>query len=154
MTRKKGENYKWEPENIDYLTTAWARGDSAYCMSRVLECHATTVIKKAAALGLERRARGIYFRNTIGPTQAERQRLHDPERRKAELANIIRTTFAPSFEVKEAFELCCTWIIEPGKPTIYCDEVVVRGKPYCPDHCAVAFRKPSAWEEKILTLKV
>jgi len=57
----------------------------------------------------------------------------------------------PCNEPESARTKSCQWPIgDPGRRDFhFCEsETVVPGKPYCPDHCAAAYRTPQQWREE------
>jgi hypothetical protein len=145
---KNSEKFKWTEEKTAFLLEKWPTYDSLKVLAAALDTYPSVLVDKANKLSLGPRPKLVDPNKPLSRWALDK--LHDPERRRRELAALMGSDVPVPVFKHEALS-CCAWIVSEGKPTVYCDVPTERGKSYCPDHCAVVFRQPSAWEEKLLT---
>lgn len=104
---------EWTDEQIDELVRLWNEGLPTSEIGRLLGTTKNAVVGKAHRLGLSKR--------------------QSPIRKKPDEPEVIR--------MKELRAGMCSWPIgEPGKPDFhFCGRQAVPGKPYCAEHCAMAY---------------
>ena len=110
------KNY-WTKQKVDKLTKFWEQGISAREIAEKLgEISRNAVIGKANRLGLSKKA---------GNTQKKIEALH-----------IDVNSLVPNMSG-------CKWPIgHPGDKDFYfCGKEVIPGKPYCGEHCLIAYRR-------------
>ena len=110
------KNY-WNKQKVDKLTKLWEQGISAREIANKLgEVSRNAVIGKANRLGLSKKA---------GNTQKKIEALH-----------IDVNSLVPNMSG-------CKWPIgHPGDKDFYfCGKEVIPGKPYCGEHCVIAYRR-------------
>ena len=110
------KNY-WNKQKVDKLTKLWEQGISAREIANKLgEVSRNAVIGKANRLGLSKKA---------GNTQKKIEALH-----------IDVNSLVPNMSG-------CKWPIgHPGDKDFYfCGKEVIPGKPYCGEHCLIAYRR-------------
>jgi GcrA cell cycle regulator len=147
----------WTAEAIERLRALWAEGHSTAEIGRRMGISKNAVVGKAHRLNLP--ARPSPIRREAGEAAAPRSPVLRPAR-PAGLAP--RTTLPPvaaapaaapvavapapmvvrSFPRMTAARACCWPIGEPGQPGFrFCSAEAITGKPYCPEHAAVAYVK-------------
>ncbi len=104
---------EWTDEQIDELVRLWNEGLPTSEIGRKLGTTKNAVVGKAHRLGLSKR--------------------QSPIRKKPDEPEVIR--------LKELRAGMCSWPIgEPGKPDFhFCGRQAIAGKPYCAEHCAMAY---------------
>ena len=110
------KNY-WSKQKVDKLTKLWEQGISAREIANKLgEVSRNAVIGKANRLGLSKKA---------GNTEKKIEALH-----------IDVNSLVPNMSG-------CKWPIgHPGDKDFYfCGKEVIPGKPYCGEHCLIAYRR-------------
>ena len=110
------KNY-WTKQKVDKLTKLWEQGVSAREIANKLgEVSRNAVIGKANRLGLSKKAEN---------TQKKIEALH-----------IDVNSLVPNMSG-------CKWPIgHPGDKDFYfCGKEVIPGKPYCGEHCVIAYRR-------------
>lgn len=137
----------WTPERIEELTQLWNAGHSASTIGKQLGVSKNAVVGKAHRLKLPARPSPIR-RKAKSPTPARKPApsltppaatpaaaVAVPVREQAKpRPPLIRPSALPSPRK-------CQWPIgDPTKPDFhFCGASAVPGKPYCDDHCAVAY---------------
>jgi hypothetical protein len=144
---RKGVSYVWTVEDTADLIKRWHENESIRSISKAFGCSHNVIVRHAARLDLPHREIELHPSST---GICEKYRKTRPEARAAFLASLIDTGF-PTYSREKVVSLNCSWIVSDEKPAQYCNAQARRGKPYCEDHCAVAFREPSAWENRLLT---
>jgi GcrA cell cycle regulator len=104
---------EWTKTQIDELVRLWNKGLPTSEIGRLLGTTKNAVVGKAHRLGLTKR--------------------QSPIKKKQEEKQVIR--------LKELRAGMCSWPHgEPGKPEFhFCGKPAVAGKPYCAEHCAMAY---------------
>jgi len=143
----------WSAEAIERLKALWADGHSTAEIGRRMGISKNAVVGKAHRLNLP--ARPSPIRRELGlPAIPKPQPVRVP--RPAGIAP--RTTLPPapvapppapppapvvrSFPRIAAARACCWPIGEPGQKGFrFCAADALTGKPYCPEHAAVAYVK-------------
>jgi GcrA cell cycle regulator len=149
----------WTAEAIERLRALWAEGHSTAEIGRRMGISKNAVVGKAHRLNLPPRPSPI--RREAGVPVAARPQPARPPR----IAPVApRTTLLPvaqatpatipiqaappphvvvrSFPRVSSARACCWPIGEPGQPGFrFCVSEALTGKPYCPEHAAVAYVK-------------
>ena len=110
------KNY-WTKQKVDKLTKLWEQGVSAREIANKLgEVSRNAVIGKANRLGLSKKAENTE--------------------KKIEALHIDVNSLVPNMSG-------CKWPIgHPGDKDFYfCGKEVIPGKPYCGEHCVIAYRR-------------
>ena len=110
----------WTDRNVEILEALWSEGRSARDIAEKLGVTRNAVIGKANRLGLSHNSAA----RTDGRARAAR-RESDPPSSPLDLT-----------------ERMCRWPIgHPGEADFhFCGRARIPGRPYCLDHCAVAYR--------------
>lgn len=110
----------WTDEKVAELTRLWEQGLSTGEIGRRLDVSKNAVVGKAHRLGLASRPSPIKGRNGAGTP------------RITSVLDLTATT--------------CRWPIgDPRKPGFhFCGRKTVPGKPYCAEHCGVAYVQSSS----------
>ena len=105
-------NHEWTTDRVEQLTKLWATGLSASEIGRQLGITKNAVVGKVRRLNLAMRR---------APSIPKRQ------------PNIVTLDRLTSTQ--------CLWPEgEPGESSFrFCGKVAVMGKPYCENHCAIAY---------------
>ena len=138
----------WTPERIEELTQLWNAGHSASVIGKHLGVSKNAVVGKAHRLKLPARPSPIRRQSkTPAPVRKPAPALTRPPAPPAS---------APAVTVREEVVAArppviqarqqpsprqCQWPIgDPTKPDFhFCGESAVPSKPYCAEHCAVAY---------------
>ena len=110
------KNY-WTKQKVDKLTKLWEKGISAREIANKLgEVSRNAVIGKANRLGLSKKAENTE--------------------KKVEAIHVDVNSLVPNMSG-------CKWPIgHPGDQDFYfCGKEVIPGKPYCGEHCVIAYRR-------------
>ncbi len=109
----------WTPERVEMLTRLWATGLPTAQIGKELGITKNAVVGKAHRLGL-------------------------PERQSP-----IGVAPKKTAKVVEMTAHCCRWPEgHPGEPGFhFCGKPIMAGKPYCPEHVARAYHRPSRRED-------
>ena len=110
------KNY-WTKSKVDKLSSMWAKGIPAREISNKLgNISRNAVIGKANRLGLSKKVK---------------EQESTQETKNANLNSLIANMKG------------CKWPIgHPGDPDFYfCGKEVIPGKPYCGEHCLIAYRR-------------
>jgi hypothetical protein len=146
MTRKVRKSVFTEKEHMQFLEL-YAAGLSERSLGRKFGCHPQTIRTRAGKYGLPLRENTQCVLKTDGYNAA--QRAHKVAARNAVLAEIIKPP-ETTYRVEVPVIHNCSWIVNSARPALYCEAPAEKGKAYCTEHCAVVYRKPSAWEAKLL----
>ena len=145
----------WDDSNVAKLKELWDQGLPTAQIGKLLGFTKNAVVGKAHRIGLERRPSPIR-RTAVKP---DRKKARSPivptlkfEASKDEPKEINKQTFQPA--VKNLFtnqtKRGCEW--PEGHPDEsdfkFCGKDRFEDKPYCIDHCAVAYVIPEKEEEK------
>ena len=150
----------WTRELIARLRALWNEGHSAVEIGRRMGLSKNAVVGKAHRLDLPPRRRSIR-RGGHEPRAPEPRRVHGPASpprstasgptpasREAPARPAISATLAcPTLD--PSGRPCCWPIGEPGRPGFrFCGRGAATGKPYCPEHVALAYVPASAARER------
>ncbi len=157
----------WGDDTVSRLRSLWEEGHSTSEIGRRLGVSKNAVIGKARRLKLSRRPSPIRPASSGGPRQSGRRRVP----KLAEIAPLCRTAPKPSPaaparppgpmsrslplppmpagqsrakspSLGRGTTLCCWPLGEPGTHTFrFCDAPALARKPYCEEHCALAYQK-------------
>ena len=146
----------WNESNVERLRELWDQGLPTAQIGKLLGFTKNAVVGKAHRIGLERRPSPIR-RTAVKP---DRKKARSPivptlkfEASKEESKEIVKhQTFQPA--VKNLFanhiKRGCEW--PEGHPDEsdfkFCGKDRFEDKPYCIDHCAIAYVIPEKEEEK------
>lgn len=133
----------WTPERIDELTRLWGDGHSASAIGKRLGVSKNAVVGKAHRLNLP--ARPSPIRREARPAQPARKRtsvLAVPAPAPAVQTGPREEARPPMIRPREqSGGRQCQWPIgDPSKPDFhFCSASAEPGRPYCAEHCAVAY---------------
>src|SRR6185312_11559733 len=137
-------------DTVRRLRTLWAEGLSTAAIGRRMGVSKNAVVGKVHRLHLPARPSPICAgagRKPDRPRRAPRvtlQGLQPPIR--STTSHVVRPRPGPPvWRAREPMKLgaarCCWPIGDPGTPEFrFCDDANAVGYPYCPDHCALAYR--------------
>jgi GcrA cell cycle regulator len=114
----------WTPDRIAQLTQLWADGLSTAKIGDAIGASKNAVVGKAHRLNLPLRKSPVGW-------HGERCTVRAQVVRPVVMVPPLRA------EAKQP----CQWPTNGGRPWRFCSDPTVAGKPYCPDHCAIAYRK-------------
>lgn len=133
----------WTDELIARLRALWAEGHSAAEIGRRMGISKNAVVGKAHRLDLPARPSPIILKG------AKRQpRMLPKLRAKGPLA-LLAEPVRPHVPRPAAFvatppvarHACCWPFGDPGTPSFrFCGDPGLQGKPYCVEHCGLAYR--------------
>ena len=105
----------WTEEAVEILKTMWVEGRSAREIGERVEMTRNAVIGKANRLGLSHKSKAAKSKVEAKP---------------------------PPMSPLDLNEKMCRWPIgHPGEEDFhFCGALRVSGRPYCQDHCAIAYR--------------
>tara|TARA_Y100001936_G_C15544254_1_gene394133 strand:- start:51 stop:518 length:468 start_codon:yes stop_codon:yes gene_type:complete len=146
----------WDENNVTKLRELWDQGLPTAQIGKLLGFTKNAVVGKAHRIGLERRPSPIR-RTAVKP---DRKKARSPVMPKLNFENSQEKSVGQkdvnSFQpvVKNIFnnhqKRGCEWPV--GHPDEidfhFCDKERFEDKPYCIDHCAVAYVIPEKEEEK------
>lgn len=165
--RCSSNEFDWNTDAIARLISLWAEGHSTAEIGRRIGASKNAVIGKSHRLNLPARPSPIRGDGVREPKASRRPRsptLPDLQSRPlntntpnpvaavtVEVRRDLPEAVSPAPIVREAMPVCtairgtkpCCWPIgEPGTRSFrFCDAPNEAGKPYCPDHCGIAYRK-------------
>ena len=140
----------WNEENVARLKELWDQGLPTAQIGKLLDFTKNAVVGKAHRIGLERRPSPIR-RTAVKP---DRKKARSPVMPKLNFENNIEqkdnTNTGMAFQpmMKNPFgtkkKKGCEWPIgHPDEPNFhFCGKERFEDKPYCLDHCAVAYVFP------------
>ena len=147
----------WNDDNVLRLKELWDQGLPTAQIGKLLGFTKNAVVGKAHRIGLERRPSPIR-RTAVKP---DRKKARSPvmpklnfEKQEAETNQINTSNFQPS--VKNIFisssKRGCEWPMgHPDESDFhFCGKERIDDKPYCLDHCAIAYVIPEKEESKPL----
>ena len=153
----------WNDDNVARLKELWDQGLPTAQIGKLLGFTKNAVVGKAHRIGLERRPSPIR-RTAVKPDRKKARSPVMPQlnfESKQESDNIqnretlsfkpvVRNLFSPS--VKRG----CEWPMgHPDEPEFhFCDKERFEDKPYCLEHCAIAYVIPEKEEVKTNLNKV
>jgi GcrA cell cycle regulator len=147
----------WNDENVSRLRELWDQGLPTAQIGKLLGFTKNAVVGKAHRIGLERRPSPIR-RTAIKP---DRKKARSPVMPKLnfESSAVVEKVFSPQIKtfqpsIKNIFTAStkrgCEW--PEGHPDEssfhFCNKERFEDKPYCLDHCAVAYVIPEKEEVK------
>ena len=153
----------WNDENVSRLKDLWDQGLPTAQIGKLLGFTKNAVVGKAHRIGLERRPSPIR-RAAIKP---DRKKARSPvmpklnfEEKHVEQKEIstIRKSFLPMTKniFSQNLKRGCEW--PEGHPNElefhFCGKERFEDKPYCLDHCAVAYVIPEKEEVKIKSKRI
>ena len=152
----------WNEENVLRLKDLWDQGLPTAQIGKLLGFTKNAVVGKAHRIGLERRPSPIR-RTAVKP---DRKKARSPvlpklnfestSNEQKELANV--KTFQPKIKNPFASNIKrgCEWPKgHPDEPDFhFCNKERFEDKPYCLDHCAIAYVIPEKEEVKTNLNKV
>ncbi|MBI04208.1 MAG: hypothetical protein CMI96_00140 [Pelagibacteraceae bacterium] len=145
----------WNDDNVARLRELWEQGLPTAQIGKLLGFTKNAVVGKAHRIGLERRPSPIR-RTAVKP---DRKKARSPVMPKLNFENLteekissINESKTPKPFVKNIFTLspkrCCEW--PKGHPDEidfhFCGKERFEDKPYCLEHCAVAYVLPEKEE--------
>jgi GcrA cell cycle regulator len=147
----------WTTEAIERLKALWAEGHSTAEIGRRMGISKNAVVGKAHRLSLPARPSPIRREAlAAAPRPAQPRPQRPPVAPRSTLPAMVASPVAapraiapaPPPPVVRAFprlsatRSCCWPIGEPGQPGFrFCVSDSILGKPYCPEHAAVAYVK-------------
>ena len=149
----------WTAEVVARLRALWAEGHSTAEIGRRMGLSKNAVIGKAHRLVLPARPSPIRDKGTgRKPHTRTPPRVRGPSLPPLPIVGLAPAPApipaerpapvqhpATMFKPLETRHPCCWPIGEPGTPSFrYCDAPAKPGKPYCPEHVAVAYVRPYA----------
>jgi len=150
----------WNDENVGRLKELWDQGLPTAQIGKLLGFTKNAVVGKAHRIGLERRPSPIR-RTAVKP---DRKKARSPVMPKLnfEINSIESKNHAPETKifqpsVKNVFSINpkrgCEWPEgHPDEPEFhFCNKERFEDKPYCLDHCAIAYVIPEKEEVKQVT---
>jgi GcrA cell cycle regulator len=147
----------WTVEAIERLRALWAEGHSTAEIGRRMGISKNAVVGKAHRLNLPARPSPIR-RDAAGDAAPRPQPVRAPRPTgvvpRLTLPSVVpppapvlaavspRAPVVRSFPRLSPARACCWPIGEPGQPGFrFCSAEALGGKPYCPEHAAVAYVK-------------
>ncbi len=147
----------WNDENVASLRDLWDQGLPTAQIGKLLGFTKNAVVGKAHRIGLERRPSPIR-RTAVKPDRKKARSPITPklnfennENQKTENSN--GTNYLPSI-VRNPFvsnqKRGCEWPVgHPDKQSFhFCSKERFDDKPYCLEHCAIAYILPEKEEER------
>jgi GcrA cell cycle regulator len=140
---------EWTSDRINELTRLWNEGLSTAEIGKLLGISKNAVVGKAHRLHLSSRPSPIR-RMSLRPAQPVRLREPRPAPTAFELPHRPSSPAPapaprPPVETRalEYSNQSCMWPVgHPGEPGFrFCGDRALMGKPYCAEHCAVAYVK-------------
>jgi GcrA cell cycle regulator len=146
----------WDADTITKLRYLWTEGHSTAEIGRRLGISKNAVVGKAHRLELPARPSPIGRGGTNSPRPARRPAcppLAQLMPLEAPLPTSPARVFSrpgPATIALPRDDMPCCWPIgEPSRPSFhFCGADNVAGKPYCPEHCGLAYRKPRRARER------
>lgn len=149
----------WTFETVRRLRQLWAEGLSTAEIGRQLNISKNAVIGKAHRLELPRRSSPIGRGAVNAPRRPSRPACPRPTRLMPPTPipppvpdSTFREPPPAPIAVPRGKTPCCWPIGEPSHAAFrFCGADSMPGKPYCPDHCGLAYRKPrQSLEQRLL----
>ena len=146
----------WNDDNVSRLKELWDQGLPTAQIGKLLGFTKNAVVGKAHRIGLERRPSPIR-RTAVKP---DRKKARSPVMPKLNFENnkdLVKDNFtASSFKPVEknlivsSIKRGCEWPLgHPDEPDFhFCNKERFEDKPYCLDHCAIAYVVPEKEEAK------
>lgn len=139
----------WNADTIGRLRQLWAEGHSTAEIGRLMHISKNAVVGKANRLDLPARpspikrgaVRSARPRRPTCPLLADLVPMAPPLPRVP--APSTPQQIATAAATRHDNTPCCWPIGEPSQPSFhFCGADPAAGKPYCPEHCDLAYRKP------------
>ena len=138
----------WTEEKVTKLKELWGKGKTASQIAEIIGgISRNAVIGKAHRLNLSAKIKtrtatsNQTFENSLGQKNTSSKR----GRRSKFKSLIIDKDFEPENpkQLEELDENSCKWPIgHPGDDEFYfCGKPTIPGKPYCGEHCLIAYRR-------------
>ncbi len=158
-------DFDWNEQTIGRLRALWAEGHSTAEIGRRLGVSKNAIVGKVHRLQLDGRpspirAPGSGRPRPVRPVCPKLPPLPSLTMRAGPSASPAppkSPAAPPARPIPEPMQLgtahCCWPIGEPGKPGFrFCDDTNAAGRPYCPEHCRIAYRKvrdrrERAWDD-------
>lgn len=133
---------EWPPEKAAELRRLWDDEHSTAEIGRLMGISKGSVIGKAARIGLTARANPSKPRvpRTIPilPSQAPIVAMFAEALKPEPKAPKPKRDYGP---ITSGVVIKCRWPMWPEQPPLtFCGDPSLRGRPYCADHCARAYR--------------
>ncbi|MBV8914261.1 MAG: GcrA cell cycle regulator [Acetobacteraceae bacterium] len=148
--RLASDAFDWNDDKLLRLRRLWAEGLSTAEIGRGMGVSKNAVVGKVHRLHLPARAspiRTCVDRKPDRPRRAPRLTLRGLQPPiPSTTSQVVRPHPAPPiWRAREPMKLgaarCCWPIGHPGTPEFrFCGDANAVGYPYCPDHCALAYR--------------
>ena len=146
----------WNDDNVARLKELWDQGLPTAQIGKLLGFTKNAVVGKAHRIGLERRPSPIR-RTAIKP---DRKKARSPIMPKLNFENVIEEKKDDSRSTVQSFQPTiknilytnstrgCEWPMgHPDEPEFhFCGKKVFEDKPYCLEHCAIAYVIPEKEE--------
>lgn len=142
--------FEWNEDSVLQLETLWAEGHSTAEIGRRMGVSKNAIVGKAHRLNLPARPSPIRVGegNPSRPRTAPRVTLPAllSQHTAIMASSVIRPRPTPppwrtGEPIKLGVSRCCWPIGDPGTPEFrFCEAANAAGYPYCPDHCAIAYR--------------
>jgi GcrA cell cycle regulator len=129
------------------IAQLWADGLSTAKIGDAIGASKNAVVGKAHRLNLPMRKSPINRGGERAPIRVQRVReaatLPPLRSLVAPVPKLVPLPAAPAIRIAVVtlFRQPCQWPTNGGRPWRFCSDPTVAGKPYCPDHCAIAYRK-------------
>ena len=127
--------FNWTDENVQKLKTMWAKGMSARQIGDDLGgISRNSVIGKAHRLGLS-----TQKEKEVAPKKVAKATKSTPSIKE----KTIREPIHIATQSTQSSDKLCQWPNgDPGTPEFsFCYDEAVAGRPYCEDHCNIAYRR-------------
>ena len=145
----------WDENNVTRLRELWDQGLPTAQIGKLLGFTKNAVVGKAHRIGLERRPSPIR-RTAVKPDRKKARspvmpKLNFESKKENQTVNNENTSFQPV--VKNLFNSSvkrgCEWPVGHPDETDFhfCEKERFEDKPYCLQHCAVAYVLPEKEEE-------
>ena len=151
----------WNDDNVARLRELWDQGLPTAQIGKLLGFTKNAVVGKAHRIGLERRPSPIR-RTAVKPDRKKARspvmpKLNFENESLGEIKESIKT-FHPKIKniYSNSIKRGCEWPEgHPDEPGFsFCEKERFEDKPYCLDHCAVAYVIPEKEEDKITPNRV
>ena len=133
----------WTNERVEELKRLWDEGLTTCEIGKALGVSKNAVVGKAHRLGLQGRPSPIHRQedeSTALVETAEKKEV-STKRSSAKVAKKTAEPKAKLFTVNDLTSSSCRWPEgDPKDPDFhFCGKEALAGKPYCLEHCAVAY---------------
>jgi hypothetical protein len=118
----------WQPETIEHLKQAWAKGESVRSICHQLHSNFQICFTRSAVIGKAHRL-------NLGPSKYHREKT-PPQRRRLEQLPIVNSS---KLTIDQLRSNMCRWPLNDGNPRFYfCGALTQRL--YCTKHEKLAYR--------------